>query len=255
MEESYRKERPASSSSESCANELTRLNSGELSSSVADFKDTLLQSENATKEKYTGWTNTKHNAFLDCLESSFVKQLHRSMALRAGSVEMNLSCRNLSEELSAHVNKASKQLPFLRHGSWKKIKTVRQPPVVYIAADSHDCLKYLRRDGHHQVMDSQFCSELLCKGKQTRDERSSSSCVYKTISNLIPSKPGELQKTVCRVTEGSGQNFLDEDLDENSRCKKMKTASVDTTEQEQVVPTRNTRVQELLVPCSREITK
>ncbi|XP_004230779.1 cold-regulated protein 28 [Solanum lycopersicum] len=258
MEESYRKERPASSSSsESCANELTRLNSGELSSSVADFKDTLLQSENATKEKYTGWTNTKHNAFLDCLESSFVKQLHRSMALRAGSVEMNLSCRNLSEELSlsAHVNKASKQLPFLRHGSWKKIKTVRQPPVVYIAADSHDCLKYLRGDGHHQVMDSQFCSELLCKGKQTSDERSSSSCVYKTISNLIPSKPGELQKTVCRVTEGSGQNFLDEDLDENTRCKKMKTASVDTTEQEQVVPTRNTRVQELLVPCSREITK
>lgn len=81
---------------------------------------------------------------------------------------------------------------------------MRQPPVVYIAADSHDCLKYLRGDGHHQVMDSQFCSELLCKGKQTSDERSSSSCVYKTISNLIPSKPGELQKTVCRVT---GKHF------------------------------------------------
>ncbi|KAH0732203.1 hypothetical protein KY289_003391 [Solanum tuberosum] len=250
MEQSSRKER-SSSSSESCANELTRLNSGASSLSVADSKDTLLQGGNATKDKYTGWTNAKHNAFLDCLEASFVKQLHRSMALRAGSVEMNLSCRNLSEELSAHVNKASKQLPFLHHGSWKKIKTVRQPPVVFIAADSHDCLKYLCGDGHHQVLDSQFCSELLCKGKRTRDERSSSSCEY----NLIPSKPGELQKTVCRVTEGSGQNFLDEDSDENSRCKKMKTASVDTTDQEQVVPTRNTRVQELPVPCSREITK
>lgn len=47
MEESYRKETPASSS-ESCANELTRSNSGASSSSVANSKDTLLKSGNAT---------------------------------------------------------------------------------------------------------------------------------------------------------------------------------------------------------------
>lgn len=242
MEASYRKEipAPASSSENSVASSL----------SAANSKDTLLlQSGNATTDKYAGWTNEKHNTFLDFLEASFVKQLHRSMALHAGSVEMNQSCRNLSEESSAHVNEASEQLPFLHHGCWKKIKTVRKPAVVYIAADSHDCLK-----GHRQVLDCQFCCELHCKGKRTRDERSSS-CGHKTRSHLILSKPGELQKTVCRLTEGSGQNFMDGDFDENSRCKKMKTASVDTTDHEQIVPTRNTGVQELLVPCSGEITR
>lgn len=252
MEDSYRKEIPASSS-ESCANELTRSNSGASSLSVANFKNTSLQSGNATTDNCTGWTNEKHNKFLDYLEASFVKQLHRSMALHAGSVEMNLSCRNLSEELSAHVNKASEQLPFLHYGCWKKVKTVRKPSVVYIAADSDDCLKYLHGDGHHQVLDSQFCCEFHCKGKRTRDERSLSS-EHKTRSHLIISKPGGLQKTVCRDTEGSGQNFMDDDFDKNSSCKK-KRASVDTTDQEQVVPTRNVGVQELLVPCSKEITK
>lgn len=72
MEESYRKERPASSSSESCANELTRLNSGELSSSVADFKDTLLQSENVTKVLHiyficdSSWLNLVYRLVLFC---------------------------------------------------------------------------------------------------------------------------------------------------------------------------------------------
>ncbi|MCD7455881.1 hypothetical protein HAX54_029983 [Datura stramonium] len=216
MEGSYRKEIQAASPNqallESCAKELTRLNSGASSLSVADSKDALQENGNVTRDKYTGWTNEKHNAFLGHLEASFVKQLHRSMTLRAGSVEMNQSCKNLSEELSAHVNKASEQLPFLRHGCQKKIKTVRKPPVVYIAADYHDC-------------------------------------------HVIPSKPGELQKTVCRLTEGSGQNFMDEDYEEKSRCKKMKTALVDTTDQEQIVPTRNMGVQELLVPCCGEATK
>ncbi|KAF3666251.1 putative glycoprotein 3-alpha-L-fucosyltransferase A-like [Capsicum annuum] len=261
-------------SSESCGNELTRLSSGSSSLSVANSKGImLLQSGNSTtgrkenkkdhredqgesiicsiilyaivarkeaqaypvmcpdttclllfpfrscemQDKYTGWTNEKHNTFLDHLEASFVKQLHRSMALRAGSVEMNQSCRNLSEELSSHVNKASEQLTFPHHGCWKKIKTVRKPPVVYIAADSHDC---------------QFCFELHRKGKRTRDEKPTDG--LKTKSHLI-SELGELQNTVCTLTEGSGQNFIGEDFDENSRCKKMKTVSVDTTDQEQVI--------------------
>ncbi|KAJ8530072.1 hypothetical protein K7X08_036907 [Anisodus acutangulus] len=249
MEESYR-----SSSPESCTNELTRSNSGASSLSVANSKDTLLHSGYATTDKYTGWTNEKHNTFLDCLEASFVKQLHRSMALRAGSVELNKSCSNLSEKLSAHFNKSSEQLPFLHDGCWKKIKTVRKPPVVYVAADSHDSLNYLGSDGHHHFLDCQFCCELHCKGKRTRDKRSSS-CGHVTRSHLILSKPAELQKTVCRITEGSGQNFVNEDFDENSRCKKMKTTSVETTDQEQIVPTRNMGVQELLVPCSRVMTK
>lgn len=40
---------------------------------------------------------------------------------------------------------------------------------------------------------------------------------------------------VKNFTEGSGQNFVDEDFEENSSCKKMKTALVDTTDQEQVM--------------------
>ncbi|KAK4378435.1 hypothetical protein RND71_000297 [Anisodus tanguticus] len=193
MEESYRWSSP-----DNCPNELTRSNSGASSS-----KDTLLQSGNATTDKHMGWTNEKHNTFLDCLEASFVKQLHRSMALRAGSVELNKSCSNSSEKLSAHVNKASEQLPFLHNGCWKKIKkTVRKPPVVYIAADFHDCLKYLRSDGYHHVLDRQTSCELHCKGKRTRDKRRS--CGHETRSHSIHSKPAELQKTVCGL---AGKHF------------------------------------------------
>lgn len=39
---------------------------------------------------------------------------------------------------------------------------------------------------------------------------------------------------VRNFAEGSGQNFMDDDFDKNSSCKK-KRASVDTTDQEQVM--------------------
>ncbi|OIS96350.1 PREDICTED: uncharacterized protein LOC109235653 isoform X2 [Nicotiana attenuata] len=238
MEDSYRPE--------------TQLNCG-ASLTVANFNDTMLPSGNTTTVKHPGWTNEKHNTFLDFLEASFVKQLHRSMASLAGSMELNKSSSNLAKKLSAHVNKASEQVPSLHDDCWKKMNTVRKPPVVDITADSHDCPKNLHSDRHHHVLDIHFCCKLHCKEKRTRDKRSSSGG-HETRSHLILSESAELRKEVFRLAEGSGQNFEDEDFEENSSCKKMKPALVDTTDQEQIVPTRYLGVHELLVPCPREIT-
>ncbi|XP_009790065.1 cold-regulated protein 28 [Nicotiana sylvestris] len=243
MEDSYRPETPPGS----CTNELTRLNSSASSLTFANSNDTLLPSGNATTDKNIGWTNEKHNTFLDCLEASFVKQLHSFMASH------DESCSDLSEKLSAHVNKASEQFPALHDVSWKKMITLRKPPVVDSAPDSHDCPKILHSDGQHHILDIQFCCKLHSKEKRRKDKRSSS-CGHGTRSHLILSESAGLRKKVCRLTEGSGQNFVDEDFEENSSCKKMKTALVDTTDQEQIVPTRYLGVQELLVPCPREIT-
>lgn len=38
-----------------------------------------------------------------------------------------------------------------------------------------------------------------------------------------------------KFAEGSGQNFVDEDFEENSRSKKLKTAMMDTADDEQVM--------------------
>ncbi|KAL3356466.1 hypothetical protein AABB24_017238 [Solanum stoloniferum] len=236
MEESCRSDSPLSS--ESCIDVLTRSNSGESSSLIIEnFKHDLVQTGNVTTDECMGWTNEKHNTFLDCLETSFVKQLHRSMVLRAGCVELNRSSRNLSKKLFNN-DIANKQFTTWQDGCWK----------INIESDQPELLVG-QGDEYHHVADLQLCSRLFTEEKQRRD-KSTSSHGLEERSNLPLPIPAELHKTVSRIAEGSGQNFVDEDFEENSRSKKLKTAMTDTADNEQIVPTGKFRVQELLTPCS-----
>ncbi|XP_006356587.2 uncharacterized protein [Solanum tuberosum] len=236
MEESCRSDSPLSS--ESCIDVLTRSNSGESSSLIIEnFKHDLVQTGSVTTDECMGWTNEKHNTFLDCLETSFVKQLHRSMVLRAGCVELNRSSRNLSKKLFNN-DIANKQFTDWRDGCWK----------INIESDQPELLVG-QGDEYHHVADLQLCSRLFTEEKQRRDKRTSSHGLEER-SNLPLPIPAELHKTVSRTAEGSGQNFVDEDFEENSRSKKLKTAMTDTADNEQIVPTGKFRVQELLTPCS-----
>ncbi|XP_009761852.1 cold-regulated protein 27-like [Nicotiana tabacum] len=240
MEEIYRRDSPFLSEnlSESCTAELTRSNSGESSSpTVENSNDHLLQSRNATTDDCMGWTNEKHNTFLDCLEASFVEQLRRSIVLRAGRVELNRSCRNLSQKLSAPSDIASKQFTARRDGCSK----------INIESDQSE-LFVRKGDEYHHVTDLQLCARLRTEENQRRDKRTLSH-VFEERSDLLFPFAAELQKPVSRIAEGSGQNFVDEDFEENSRSKKLKTAMMDTADDEQIVP------KEQPTPCSSERKK
>ncbi|XP_015168462.1 uncharacterized protein [Solanum tuberosum] len=211
MEESCRSDSPLSS--ESCIDVLTRSNSGESSSLIIE--------------------NFKH----DLVQTGSVTTLHRSMVLRAGCVELNRSSRNLSKKLFNN-DIANKQFTDWRDGCWK----------INIESDQPELLVG-QGDEYHHVADLQLCSRLFTEEKQRRDKRTSSHGLEER-SNLPLPIPAELHKTVSRTAEGSGQNFVDEDFEENSRSKKLKTAMTDTADNEQIVPTGKFRVQELLTPCS-----
>ncbi|XP_060176032.1 cold-regulated protein 28-like [Lycium barbarum] len=201
-------------------------NSGESSSlALENFKDDLIHTaNNATTDECTGWTNEKHNTFLDCLETSFVKQLHRSMVLRAGCVELNRSSRTLSKKLSSNNDKATKQFTAWRDGCWK----------INIESDQ-PALLVRQGDEYHHVTDLQLCSRIYTEEKQRR-EKMTSSYGLEERSDLPLPIPAELQKPVSRIAEGSGQNFADEDSEKNSRSEKLKTAMMDTADG-QIVPT------------------
>lgn len=95
------------------------------------------------------------------------------------------------------------QFPALHDVSWKKMITLRKPPVVDSAPDSHDCPKFLHSDGQHHILDIQFCCKLHSKEKRRKDKRSSS-CGHGTRSHLILSESAGLRKKVCRLT---GKHF------------------------------------------------
>ncbi|XP_027767900.1 uncharacterized protein LOC107032358 isoform X1 [Solanum pennellii] len=210
-------------SSDSCIAVLSRSESGAGESSsliIENFKHDFVQTGNVTTDECMGWTNEKHNAFLDCLETSFVKQLHRSMILRAGCGELNRSSRNLSKKLFNN-DIANKQFTAWRDTSWK----------INIESDKPELLVG-QGDEYHHFADLQLCSRLFTEENQRRDKRTSSHGL-KERSNLPLPIPAELLKTVSRIAEGSGQNFVDEDFEENSRSKKLKTAMTDTADNKQ----------------------
>lgn len=170
-----------------------------------------------------GWTNEKHNAFLDCLETSFVKQLHRSMILRAGCVELNRSSRNLSKKLfNNDIAKKQVRRPLILDFSvfWSYLPPTPQLSQKKILFESFFSLFQFtawrdkswkiniesdqpelligQGDEYHHVADLQLCSRLFTKEKQRRDKRTSSHGLEER-SNLPLLIPAELLKTVGRI--------------------------------------------------------
>ncbi|KAI3755400.1 hypothetical protein L1987_55197 [Smallanthus sonchifolius] len=79
MEASRRRDSPSLPALADLENQLNRSESDMISNSfftVESSKVRLHPIENSAK---TAWTNEKHDMYLDHLESSFVKQLHRSV--------------------------------------------------------------------------------------------------------------------------------------------------------------------------------
>ncbi|XP_019169668.1 PREDICTED: uncharacterized protein LOC109165391 isoform X2 [Ipomoea nil] len=84
---------------------------------VENSEEVLYRSDDCAR-----WTNEKHNLFLNLLEASFVKKMHKSMTLHSQYQEQNKVNRSLSHKLPAKINRVSKQLPVVQDCHWHNIE-------------------------------------------------------------------------------------------------------------------------------------
>ncbi|XP_031130014.1 cold-regulated protein 28 isoform X2 [Ipomoea triloba] len=80
---------------------------------VENSEQVLYPSDDCTR-----WTNEKHNLFLNLLEASFVKKMHKSMTLHSQYQEQNMVNRSYSHKLPAKMNRVSKQRPVVQDCHW-----------------------------------------------------------------------------------------------------------------------------------------
>ncbi|CAA2964410.1 Hypothetical predicted protein [Olea europaea subsp. europaea] len=268
MEENYRPEnQPAPGVSEvtvSCVNELTRSNSDLPSLIAENYEDVIRGSANATPldrgldEENKGdscsgegrkndflmddckaWTNEKHNLYLNHLEVSFVKQLNQSMGFLAQCSKQNKSENSVSQNRASSVHNASKQINY-ESGQ----------PLLHASTDSHGTLKSPRIYGSRKMSkqhpfpsaDIKESPKLQIMDEHLIRKRVSyqglATCSQQLLSgDLYRNDPFEF------LTEGTGQNFIDEGCQTNhpnisSQAKRLKSALVDSSDHNQIVPCR-----------------
>lgn len=199
---------------ESCSIELTGLNSSVSSLNCEKRKDLRCHCFNDNCKK---WTNEEHNRYLDYLEMSFVKQLHNSMGLPAWYRGQSNSVASPKELVD--LDRSSEQFTVLQGDQYLNINSEKDQSHSHTGADSVDAFKVPQTQSLKQKnkntasAEFQECCEFLgaeehLKGKRIHGPASCSqqkhlsySCGHDSIDSL---------------NEGTGQNFVDEDLKENT---------------------------------------
>ncbi|KAK3195796.1 hypothetical protein Dsin_027106 [Dipteronia sinensis] len=212
---------------EGCRRELTRTYSNSSDITVESSRQT------ANARLAAGWTNEKHNAYLNSLEASFVQQLHHlhsSMGLHGRCSQENISGLCSSQLLSANTRYSSDQ-----DGNGLKIRCEVDETLCDDAADSHGMLEspwicHFTSVGKLQTATSFDALEhnaLSDEGLHSRDI---------TTFSCEPAGSSEqrLDRHLCHpslddsATEVSDQNFVDEDRRDKSShgfpAKRLKTA-------------------------------
>ncbi|XP_031116791.1 cold-regulated protein 28-like [Ipomoea triloba] len=231
MEESHRTAPPPGcgipASSPSCTDEFTGSTADASFLTAENFRDALHHTANAKLGDCTRWTNEKHNLYLDILEASFVKQLYQSTLLSRCS-EQNKNNRNVVKELPAKMDRVFEQFPALQ-ASCNKNNIERDQPALYTATPSSHAQQLYEADLHK-------CHKLHSEKKCLQEKRKFP-CGLAKRSELHT----DLQNSVCSMTEGSGQNFVD-GCEENTDRKRRKAATGDISSHE---------VHDQIVPCGK----
>lgn len=251
MGENLRPNIPDPDATQGCRVELTQTNSDSSAITVDAVASTQPSSPHSQipppKGQLTEWTDEKHSSYLGSLEASFVTELHRSMQLRGLRSQDNMWRASSSEKPQAKTRNSSDQFFVLRDGCWQKINFERNDAFSNSTADSHVVLgtPWIRR----------FTSSSKQRTVRSPDARGHGIVCNKAVllKENFTSSRGSLrgleQHSVClpchqdlvgNITEVSDQNFEDEDQGEMSSrasmVKRLKTASVDATNNDQVVP-------------------
>ncbi|KDO59705.1 hypothetical protein CISIN_1g039456mg, partial [Citrus sinensis] len=205
-----------------CGTELIRTDS---ESSAVTVESSHLNG-NATPGQSAEWTNEKHNSYLDCLEASFVEQLHK---LHDSASMCLAGCHSAKTPSSG-------QLMVLRDGCWQKIKSKGNKCLYDNAAlNSHAVLENprIRRFtsvGKHQTATSLHPQKLglpYDEGFYFREDKDFSCGPAGTSQRHLDC----LHNSVGSTGEGSDQNFVGEDQVDSSSfrpmAKRLKTAAAD----------------------------
>ncbi|KAK2665081.1 hypothetical protein Ddye_003655 [Dipteronia dyeriana] len=225
---------------EGCRRELTRTYSDSSDITV----ESSHQTANARPGQAAGWTNEKHNAYLNSLEASFVQQLHHlhsSMGLHGRCSQGNISGPCSSQLLSANTRYSSDQ-----DGNGLKIRCEVNETLFDDAADSHGMLEspricHFTSVGKLQTATSFYALDhnaLIYERLHLRDN---------TTFSCEPAGSSEqrLDRHLCHpslddsaTAEVSDQNFVDEDRRDKSShgstAKRLKTAGVDALNNDKV---------------------
>ncbi|XP_057787494.1 cold-regulated protein 28 isoform X2 [Salvia miltiorrhiza] len=225
-----------------CDYHLIRSNSDASSLTVENCKDPFRHSKNVTPDECTAWTNGKHNSYLYHLEMSFVEQLYQSKSVLARCSGHNLRDINISRKQLINLNNASNQYDVSRNRCWQKSKcAVGEPIHSSTSADPHASLE--NRRTHHSKRVGVHCHPSLTKVSTSMKLIRT----WKQGEGMISYGTQTCSQDIidlCRgfSTEGTGQNFMDEDnqstLNSESQAKRLKIALEDGSHQDQIVSSK-----------------
>ncbi|KAJ0252046.1 Cold-regulated protein 28 [Hirschfeldia incana] len=132
-----------------------------------------------------GWTNEKHNLYLDSLENSFVKQLYSLLGGGGGGKTQRLT-RTRGVQSNSH--KLTDQFTVLQHGCRHKVS-------------------FGNKRAHLETMGTAVQGSLLCR----EEIKSSGDKGFTRTSMSISSGHGYPAQSTA---EASGQNFREEEVEE-----------------------------------------
>ncbi|GLT98280.1 hypothetical protein SLE2022_157920 [Rubroshorea leprosula] len=228
---------------EACMCEFTRTNSDFSGFTVESSRD---RAGDAELGQSMVWTDEKHNLYLDLLEASFVKQLHRSMSFcgwHSGEEMQDPSSQPVARE-----HNSSDQFMVLQDSCRQKINIERNETLLDSTADSTDILEspwihYSASAGEHYSTMSAHPQEKMVHGKGMHSRSNMDLCVSAKISRQHHECYSCKQSFSGSSAEASGQNFEDENqgakTNSVSRAKRLKAATVDASSSDQVVPLGN----------------
>ncbi|PIN06053.1 hypothetical protein CDL12_21394 [Handroanthus impetiginosus] len=216
MEENWRSENLPPLADVGCGNQLNRSNSDASTLTAENCEDVVHFSADSKPDDSAMWTDEKHSLYLELLEVSFVKQLHESMGLFAQHTKQNKRDKNISENWPIDVNYTTEQQTVVQRGCWPKINCEKRDFHSSVSADSHNTREvpwvyHSERLGVHYPPASADMSEIfMLSGAENHGK------------------------------EGTGQNFVDEEIENQSstmsRAKRLKTSLADRSSQDQMSP-------------------
>lgn len=222
---------------DNCESESTRTESIDSGITVGSSGDFL--SHNADASESTGWTDEKHSLYLNHLETSFVKQLHRSAGLCGWHSRTKIWGPFSSYGTRPRTHNSADQYTVLQDGCWQKVNFGENGPLLDQRSDSYTGL------------DNQWIHHFTSSSKQRigappslHESILARDAYWRSGSSRNSQEPGYDQYhdvSVDSTTEVSDQNFVDNDGESSNRPsseKRLKRATAGASSSDQVVPHR-----------------
>ncbi|KAK7346023.1 hypothetical protein VNO80_20536 [Phaseolus coccineus] len=206
---------PLSTDPEPLPEDLTRSTSDSSAVTVEDTSKNFSSHSARAPHLSTTWTDQQHSLYIRSLETSFVKELHRSMHLRCWSIK-NSTDEACQYRILQNSHNMLKQTLALQDACQKRINLERISPLFESTADSHvltgSQFELTSVDGGLSLGEPMtYKHGLLCdkeihaRGSSTFTDWSPRSLKKQCIGRTFH------LELACSTTEVTDQNFKDEE--------------------------------------------